>query len=922
MMRLRSYVRARVLLFILAGIASGAWTAPPPEGELREYLSAVDGSRQAYGIYVPRANPPSENGYPLVMHAHGYGWHVSAAFSLWQRRWADDHGWVLVNVNGRGPNFYDGIGEDDVLRVLEDVARLVPLDRTRIFMTGASMGGTGAYRMGIRRPDIFSAVAPVDGWTDYRLWHKHWYERKDMPGSIEEFRRPLLEAVSTLYLAPTARWTNVQLYVDGEDTIVWPENAFRMQAALETERELAPDAYVHDMIYRHDLGHGGGYDLQHIYQHLLGVAGLQRPPAVSIQTTLLRYGKVHWASIDRFHLQGGFGRLDAEVRDTSVYVFTQNLDRFSLALPDSPLALYDQVQVVADGLPCYQGPPHELTFETSRDEEGKLAAWRLVSTEDPPLTKRRGLEGPIGEAFLAPFVVTWGTAGLPATVHEGQIEAEDFVREWNEFNVHYEAVRARPEDELTADDLEKNLIIFGTLESSALLKRMDAAQRLPIRVLDDRVIVRDPINGDRTYRGRKYGAYWVYPNPLTNYRTLVVGCKGRFATQPEGSVLRGLGYDLEKLQWAWSDYVIFDNDIRDLPYVENVNNKPAVLAYEAAYFVEAGFFDQDWGIDRSVELRRVLTTRPEPNRIIHIEAVNSTPNADGIEVRVVDERGQPVQYARVTLSWGPQFDCCSRPTDAQGIVVFPAPTRIEGQPLVGEVVNLCATGATYSWSDDRQRQATLTTGGARHLEVAVTPPEVAVGKGGCAAISLVILNHGTEPVEVQIAAPLEPGIMSPTKHDLAVPPAGREEARFLWNASNLPAGAYAVPLAVQAKSPGLRKTVTYATVHLTVATEVSPPVRLVNVWASDRRVGEPFEILAEIENLNTEGEVSVEAHCILMEVRRTLPSQTVRLAPATRSVVRWQSTPGSPELPRGLHTARVSLTEVPGAIREACFVVH
>ena len=135
----------------------------PPQGEVRSYFSAVDGSRQQYGVYFPRANPPSDAGYPLVMHAHGYGWWVGADFSLWQRQWADDHGWILVNVNGRGPNFYDGIGEDDVMRVLEDIGRLVAVDRSRVTMTGGSMGGTGAYRMGVRRPDVFSGAAPVDG---------------------------------------------------------------------------------------------------------------------------------------------------------------------------------------------------------------------------------------------------------------------------------------------------------------------------------------------------------------------------------------------------------------------------------------------------------------------------------------------------------------------------------------------------------------------------------------------------------------------------------------------------------------------------------------------------------------------------------------------------------------------------------------
>ncbi|MBM3498337.1 MAG: hypothetical protein FJX74_06665, partial [Armatimonadetes bacterium] len=594
------------------------------QGEVRAYLSAIDGSRQAYGVYFPRANPPGDRGYPLVMHAHGYGWWVGADFSEWQRQWADDHGWVLVNVNGRGPNFYDGIGEDDVLRVLEDVAKVVAVDRSRVYMTGGSMGGTGAYRVGVRRPDIFPGVAPVDGWTDFREFHWHWYARKDMPDAIEEFRRPLLEAASPLYTAGTARWGDVTLIVDGRDDIVLPEQGIRLDEALNSARDREQEAYRHELVYHVDRGHGAGYDLPRIYERFLSISSPKRPPSVTVEATLLRYGKVHWAAIDRFDLQGAVGRLDAHVAESAVHAFAHNVTAFTLTLPDTSLASLPEVQVLVDGALCHAGPPTEVSLELREGPAG--AAWQVVRGEAPPLRKRRGLEGPIGEAFLAPFVVAWGTVGSAASVRQGQVEAEDFAAEWNAFNVHYEAVRAVPEDKLSPDDHRtRNLILFGTLDSSAVLRRIAAACELPVRVLDDGVLVRDPANGDRLYRGAKYGAYWVYPNPLSGFRTLVVGCRGRFAVKPDGSLRRGLGYDLERLQWAWGDYVVFNTDLDDLPYVENVNNKPPVITYEAAYFVEAGFHDQDWQPERAVELNRVRARRPEGSRLIRIETLEVAP---------------------------------------------------------------------------------------------------------------------------------------------------------------------------------------------------------------------------------------------------------------------------------------------------------
>ena len=136
---------------------------------LLHYTSEIDGTRQQYGAFVPAAGPPRPEGYPVCLHYHGYGWSVSADFSDFQKRWACDHGWILANVNGRGPTFYDGIGENDVFRVLQDLDGRFGIDDRRVYATGGSMGGTGAYRQGVRWPDSFAAVVGVDGWSSDQL---------------------------------------------------------------------------------------------------------------------------------------------------------------------------------------------------------------------------------------------------------------------------------------------------------------------------------------------------------------------------------------------------------------------------------------------------------------------------------------------------------------------------------------------------------------------------------------------------------------------------------------------------------------------------------------------------------------------------------------------------------------------------------
>ena len=201
------------------------------------YRSDLDDSLQAYGVYLPDTPPPSDAGYPMVMHGHGYGWSVSASFGSFQRDWAEDHGWIIVNLNARGPNFYDGVGDIETLKVIADADARFGIDRSRVYFTGGSMGGTGALRHGLRHPDVFAAVMGVDGWTDYKLWHHHWYARTDCRDDIEEFRRPLLEAASPLYWAERGRWGATGHIVDGRDSVVLPANGLQLREALWKDRK-------------------------------------------------------------------------------------------------------------------------------------------------------------------------------------------------------------------------------------------------------------------------------------------------------------------------------------------------------------------------------------------------------------------------------------------------------------------------------------------------------------------------------------------------------------------------------------------------------------------------------------------------------------------------------------------------------------
>ncbi|MEO6417782.1 MAG: prolyl oligopeptidase family serine peptidase, partial [Polyangiaceae bacterium] len=146
----------------------------------RAYRSPADGELAEYGLYVP---PEYKRGagvkYPLIVALHGLNgkpmamlrWFFGADDPKKDQDWEDRHLGVLppleafvVTPNGHGNTMYRQLGQDDVMRALDDVMARYPIDATRVTVTGPSMGGIGAAAVAFRFPDRFAAAAPLCGY--------------------------------------------------------------------------------------------------------------------------------------------------------------------------------------------------------------------------------------------------------------------------------------------------------------------------------------------------------------------------------------------------------------------------------------------------------------------------------------------------------------------------------------------------------------------------------------------------------------------------------------------------------------------------------------------------------------------------------------------------------------------------------------
>lgn len=142
-----------------------------------------DGIWQHYGVYVPET-PSTPTPATFWLHWRGGKAHSAATVSpRIMRDFSTEIGGIVVAPRGRGTSeWWIGEGMVDVLEVRDDVTARFPVDESKVYVSGHSMGGWGSYLMSILMPDRFAAALPVAGPVTQGAW-----TGLDLPG-CGEFR--------------------------------------------------------------------------------------------------------------------------------------------------------------------------------------------------------------------------------------------------------------------------------------------------------------------------------------------------------------------------------------------------------------------------------------------------------------------------------------------------------------------------------------------------------------------------------------------------------------------------------------------------------------------------------------------------------------------------------------------------------------
>ncbi|HSE57934.1 MAG TPA: hypothetical protein VLA99_04455 [Nitrospiraceae bacterium] len=303
---------------------------------------SVGGRSYSFALSVPENYLPSRD-YGLVICLHGAGFTGEAYLDRWKPRLGDDY-ILACPTYGRGA-WWNRSAEELVLATMRAVWSRYRIDRNRVFLTGMSNGGIGAWIIGMHHADLFAGLAP-------------------MASGIDDVLYPFL---SNLRATPV-------YMIHGSQDEVMPVRLSRELAA-----ELTKLGY--DFVYReHDQTHpmaGGHFFPREELPALVEWMNRQRrtvlPPRLSLTRDASHLDAFAWARIDatdriamfsenlfdgtdRFITDRVYAKLDAQiVEGNRIEVRTDHVLRYSLFLNDELIDLSQPVVVITNGTESFRG---------------------------------------------------------------------------------------------------------------------------------------------------------------------------------------------------------------------------------------------------------------------------------------------------------------------------------------------------------------------------------------------------------------------------------------------------------------------------------------------------------------------------------------------------------------------------------------
>jgi enterochelin esterase-like enzyme len=451
----------------------------------------VDGSPQFARAYLPMNYDPAKK-YPLVIYLHGHNarnpTYASDDPGVRHRLVAEQYDIIRMEPHGRGNTGFQGIGEADVMRAVAEAQKTFNVNDERIYLTGGSMGGGGAWYVGTRHTDVFAALGPIYGGWDYHIWTSQEELATWPPQQVS-----LEEADSSFAQAENLLHTPVFVNHGDSDKSVNVENS--RYAVRMLQRWGYDVRYWEHPGKGHASGLGVGND---VVEWFLRYRLCRAPRHVLLRAPELSGANAHWVHAEQQEDPFAFMLVDAVVSPGNVLTITsQNVLQLRLNPPKELVDVSKPIQVIWNGQAVKD-------FQVTPDGQIILRAKGYAPGE---LVKKGTLP--------TPFAIVVGTTSKDERMNRFcQLLAERARDDWN--NWQHVSPRYFKDTEITDEQVRKySLILYGGPEDNAVTARL--IKDIPLTIESGRITL-----DDRAFDAPDAAVRILYPHPLNDERHVAI----------------------------------------------------------------------------------------------------------------------------------------------------------------------------------------------------------------------------------------------------------------------------------------------------------------------------------------------------------------------------------------------------------------
>lgn len=528
------------------------------------YYSKIDGSVQPYALTFPADfKEKSSHRWPLHVELHGRGGKRNEVFFMTRpngRGPRKDHDWLHLDPFGRTDNGWRWSGDVDVHEAIDDVQKRQLIDKKRITLRGFSMGGAGAWHLGLHYPSLWCGVGPGAGFVDF-------YQYQNYKEKLPHYQHKTLHIYDSIDYALNAADVPVVTYGGGKDKQLVSSTRMVEKAKeldIEIPLYISPEAAHQSRMPAY----------QDFLTELLKHSKQGRPAwpgkkQIRFITYTPKFNQCEWLTIEELDemyeptiVEGGIDEESGNLQLT-----TENVAALSLARDIAAKVELDgtllPLESAAEGLlPQVYFVKSNSGWDVLKYEDSK------TFIENPNQRKRHNLQGPIDDAFTLPFVCVKGT-GTPWKPELNAWSQSVLSLFEKEFDKWLRAKAPVINDTQVTDQIiaDKNLILFGDPGSNALISKV--VEDLPIEWTKDEITV----NG-KSYDTTNHGVALIYPNPLNPARYVVINS----------------GHTMHEKDFLASNSWLFPK-LGDIAVIQFKKSKDGAYENETVW---ADLFDSNW----------------------------------------------------------------------------------------------------------------------------------------------------------------------------------------------------------------------------------------------------------------------------------------------------------------------------------------